>query len=363
MWVSKLRINGLRSLDEVALDAAPGLNVFVGANGAGKTSILEGLHCLATGRSFRSGQVDTLIQRGRDRFSVSARIEQEDGARQAGFERDRQAWRGRIDGNDVDTLGALARALAVLCFEPGSHDLVAGPAEVRRRLLDLALFHVEPDYLELWRRYQRALRQRNAALRQFASEAQWVAWERMLAVDGERLSALRADWTTQLELKFRAALVAFLPELDDAGLRWRRGWDEDLPLDQVLQDSRQRDRELGYTVAGPHRGDLKLQFGPEMGRYELSRGQQKMVALALQLATAAALRAAVGWSPLILLDDLPSELDLGRQQLCLDYARSLGSQLWVTGTVAPAGVDPDEVDTRCFRVEGGSVAGLRAEGS
>ncbi len=362
MWVSSLRINGLRSLDQVALDAAPGLNVFIGANGAGKTSILEGLHCLATGRSFRSGQVDTLIQRGRDRYSVSARVERNGSCHQAGFERDRDGWRGRIDGQDVDTLGVLARALAVLCFEPGSHELVAGSAEVRRRLLDLALFHVEPDYLEIWRRYQRSLRQRNAALRQYASEAQWVAWERMLAVDGERLSALRADWTVQLEVNFKAALEAFLPELDGAGLRWRRGWDESLPLEQVVQESRQRDRELGYTFAGPHRGDLKLQFGAEMGRYELSRGQQKMVALALQLATASALRAAVGWSPLILLDDLPSELDLSRQQLCLDYARSLGSQLWITGTVAPAGVDPDQDDTRCFMVEGGRVAGLRDEG-
>ncbi len=361
MWVSSLRIEGLRSLGEVALDAAAGLNVFVGGNGAGKTSILEGVHCLATGRSFRSGQVETLIQRGRDRFSVSARVAHEGRERQAGFVRDRDGWRGRIDGNDVQTLGALARALAVLCFEPGSHELVAGPAEVRRRLLDLGLFHVEPEYLELWRRYQRVLRQRNAALRQYASEAQWVAWERLLAVDGERLSALRSDWTTQLERKFRLALGAFLPEFESTGLRWRRGWDENLSLEQVLQDSRQRDRDLGYTVAGPHRGDLKLQLGPEMGRFELSRGQQKMVALALQLATAAALRAAIGWSPLILLDDLPSELDLGRQQLCLQYARSLGSQLWVTGTVAPAGVDPDQDGTRCFRVEGGRVTGLRAE--
>lgn len=356
MWVRSLRVEGLRSLRQVELEAASGLNVLVGANGAGKTSVLEALHCLATGRSFRSGGSEALIRRGEARLLVGAKVDYGDGVRRVGFERDREGWRARIEGQDVDTLGGLARALAVLCFEPASHELVAGSAEVRRRLLDLALFHVEPDYLELWRRYQRALRQRNAALRQYVAESQWVAWEQMLAADGERLSTLRAHWSQQLNTHFNAALQAFVPELESPALRWRRGWDESAALADVLQASRQRDRELGYTVAGPHRGDLRLQFGASMGRHELSRGQQKMVALALQLASASALRSATGWAPVILLDDLPSELDPERQALCLDYARSLGSQLWVTGTIVPAGIDSQSADTRCFRVEAGVVS-------
>lgn len=343
------------------IEADPALNLLVGANGVGKTSILEALHCLATGRSFRSGQLESLIGRGLERLIVSARIESvpEGGGYRLGFERNRVRWLARCDGLDVATLGELARFLAVLSFDPESHELVAGPAEVRRRLLDLALFHVEPDYLDLWRRYQRSLRQRNAALRLYAAPNQWAVWEEALANAGERLSMLRANWSERLQGHVHAGLTDFLPELDRLALRWRRGWDEALSLREALERGRERDRELGYTVAGPHRGDLKLQLASGLGRHELSRGQQKLLALSLLLATAAALREAVGWSPLILLDDLPSELDAGKQAACLKHASGLGSQLWVTGTILPAGLEGLAFKPRCFRIESGQVSRLK----
>jgi DNA replication and repair protein RecF len=149
-----------------------------------------------------------------------------------------------------------------------------------------------------------------------------------------------------------------LPELDTATLRWRRGWDETQSLRDALAGGRERDRELGYTVSGPHRGDLKLQLSSGLGRFELSRGQQKLVALGMLLATAAALRETVGWAPLLLLDDLPSELDLAKQAACLEHASSLGSQIWVTGTIAPAGLAQLAGERRCFRVEAGRVEGV-----
>lgn len=355
MWLASLQIEGLRCLQAVQLDAHRRLNLLVGANGAGKTSVLEAIHCLASGRSFRGGQVEHLIRRGAERFRVIAALTDADSAeRRLGFERDSVGWRGRIDGEDVLTLGELARHLAVLCFEPGSHELIAGPSEGRRRLMDMALFHVEPDYLQVWRRYQRALRQRNAALRQYQASAPWAAWEGVLAESGEWLASRRAGWFDQMQGHFARALAALLPEFEGE-LRWRSGWDSGLALAEMLAQTRDRDRELGYTVVGPHRCDLRVALAAGQGRHEMSRGQQKLVALSLMLATAAAIRQSLGWSPVMLLDDLPSELDAERQARCIGFLGGLDTQLWITGTQLPQGVDESGESCRLFHVEQGQV--------
>lgn len=355
MWLASLQIEGLRCLQAVQLVTHRRLNLLVGANGAGKTSVLEAIHCLASGRSFRSGQVDHLIRRGAQRFRVIAELSDTDSTqRRLGFERDSAGWRARLDGEDVLTLGELARHLAVLCFEPGSHELIAGPAEARRRLMDLALFHVEPDYLQVWRRYQRALRQRNAALRQYQASAPWAAWEGVLAESGEWLASRRVDWFARLQGHFTRALSALLPEFEGE-LRWRAGWDSDFSLAELLAQTRDRDRELGYTVAGPHRSDLRVALAAGQGRHEMSRGQQKLVALSLMLATAAAIRESLEWSPVMLLDDLPSELDAERQARCVDFLEGLEAQLWITGTQMPQGIDQAGRSHRLFHVEQGQL--------
>ena len=340
MHLRQLRVEGLRCIEASEIEAHRRLNLLVGPNGAGKTSILEAIHCLSTGRSFRAGQHEHLIRRGSERLRVTARVCCGGVDHRLGFERDRGGWRARLDAEVVSTLGDLASFLGVLCFEPESHALIAGPAEGRRRLVDLALFHVEPTYLSVWRRYQRALRQRNAALRAKERVAICSAWDGVLSDSGEQLAALRRGWCERLAPQFARALGVFLPDMACAdALRWRAGWDQTTTLEEVLAASGERDRELGYTVAGPHRGDLRIQIGAGLGRYELSRGQQKLVALALTLATAAAMTGVLGWSPVLLLDDLPSELDPQRLRASLSFLRDLGAQLWLTSTELPESVN------------------------
>src|SRR5687768_13077977 len=167
MQVTRLDIRNLRCFRDVTLGPAPGLNVITGENGAGKTSLLEALHLMAYGRSFRGRVRDGLVRTGAD--AVEVFVEWHERAsprpRKAGLRHTGQSWQGKLDGEPVAQLGELCAALAVVSFEPGSHALITGSGEPRRRYLDWGLFHVEQDFLSLWRRYSRALKQRNALLK------------------------------------------------------------------------------------------------------------------------------------------------------------------------------------------------------
>src|SRR5688572_11302525 len=174
MRITRLDIAGLRRFERVSLAPGPGLNLLIGDNGAGKTSVLEALHLMAYGRSFRGRVRDGLIGTGATAVEVFVEWEEAASARtrRAGLRHGGQAWEGRLDGAPSRHLGDLGAALAVVTFEPGSHALIMGGSEVRRRVLDCGLFHVEPRSLPLWRRYARALKQRNAMLKARARDGE-----------------------------------------------------------------------------------------------------------------------------------------------------------------------------------------------
>jgi DNA replication and repair protein RecF len=155
--LEQLRIRGLRCLTDVEIELDPGINVFVGANGAGKTSVLEAAFLLSHARSFRSGAKEALLARGELRLSIFAELRHADErVCRLGLGRIGARWEAKADGANV-AIGQLVRECAVVCFEPGSHALIAGAAEERRRYLDWGVLHVEHDFLSGWRRDQRAL--------------------------------------------------------------------------------------------------------------------------------------------------------------------------------------------------------------
>jgi len=169
MQIRRLALHQLRRFDAVELSPQPGVNLLTGDNGAGKTSVLEALHLMAYGRSFRGRVRDGLVRQGHEALEVFVEWDEQRGdlpaqRRKAGLRHSGQEWKGRLDGEDVAQLGNLCAALAVVTFEPGSHALVSGGGEPRRRFLDWGLFHVEPDFLSLWRRFWRAVKQRKALL-------------------------------------------------------------------------------------------------------------------------------------------------------------------------------------------------------
>lgn len=354
MEVSRLEMRNLRSFESGQLELMPGLNLLTGANGSGKTSVLEALHLMAYGRSFRGRVRDGLVRAGAPALEVFVQWRETAGEgriRRAGLRHGGQSWEGRLDGADLVQLGDLCAALAVVTFEPGSHALVTGAAEQRRRFLDWGLFHVEPEFLDLWRRYSRALKQRNALLKARGHSSQLEAWERELVRFAEPLTLHRERYLEQLQPHVQATGGGLLPEAGEWGLQFQPGWRRDeLSLADALLLARDRDLAAGFTSVGPHRADWRILQSGIPGRDALSRGQAKLTALAALLAQAEHQAALRGEWPVVALDDLASELDREHQALVLQRLAGYGAQVVVTGTEPPAGL-PCDLPIAMFHVE------------
>lgn len=352
MRLTRLDVQRLRRLEPASINPGPTLNWITGDNGAGKTSLLEAIHLLAYGRSFRGPVRDGLIRTGAESLEVFAEWQEAARQRRVGLRHTGQTWEGRLDGAAATALGELCAALAVVTFEPGSHALVSGGGEPRRRWLDWGLFHVEQEFLPLWRRYSRALKQRNALLKGRPKADQLEAWEHELAEAGEPLTSRRQAYLDRLQPQLAAVARDLVPSLGEASLEFQPGWRrQELSLADALLLARERDLMAGYTSVGPHRADWRIAYAARPGRESLSRGQAKLTALACLLAQAEDYAVERGEWPVVALDDLASELDRAHQQQLLERLRASGAQVFITGTEKPADIGSAEL----FHVEHGRI--------
>lgn len=353
----------MRRFEAAELRPVAGLNLIVGDNGAGKTTLLEALHLMAYGRSFRGRVRDGLIRQGAPALDVYVEWEEPlEGAdsglrRRVGLRHTGQDWKGRLDGEDVSQMSSLCAALAVVTFEPGSHALISGGGEARRRFLDWGLFHVEPDFLPLWRRYARALKQRNALLKQGGyANAALDAWDRELSDAGELLTSRRLRYLERLQERAVPLAQRIAPGLEITGLEFAPGWRrQELPLSDALLLARERDRQYGYTSVGPHRADWKTEYAAIPGRDALSRGQAKLTALACLMAQAEDFAGVRGQWPVVALDDLGSELDRHHQRRVLEHLAAAPAQVMITATEIPAAIAELALPHALFHVEQGVV--------
>jgi DNA replication and repair protein RecF len=354
MQIRKLRLRDFRRFQEQEFQPAPGFNLIVGDNGSGKSSLLEAMHLMAHGRSFRGRVRDGIIRNGETALEIYIEWEQATAPHRAGLRHTGSSWEARLDNATVGHLGELCAALAVITFEPGSHILIHGSSEARRRYLDWGLFHVEQDFLSQWRRYARALKQRNSLLRSQRIDSQLDAWEHELAQSGEQLSGYREAYVGRLQSHLDHVVAALFPAAGQVALSLQPGWkQQELSLADAWLVARERDQGQGHTTIGPHRADLRMEFSHFHGRENLSRGQAKLAALSLLIAQAAQLAEHDGVWPVLQLDDLASELDRHHQQRVLQYLHHCGAQVFVTGTAPPAGLLDSGIEIKMFHVEQG----------
>jgi DNA replication and repair protein RecF len=349
--LAELRLEDLRCLPSADLELDPHLNLISGDNGSGKTSLLEAIYLLGRGRSFRTRYTEQLIRHAASRFWVHGRTAPEP-AHAIGVECGReQAVQIRIDRLPVASRVELSEVFPVQVIDPGIHRLVEdGPAQ-RRRWLDWAVFHVEPGFVRQWQGYSRALKQRNAALQTGTDE---TPWDGELIRFGEVLTAARSRLISALQphwLEVRKNLGAV-----DASLGFLQGWSRERSLAESLTAQRVRDRERGSTSVGPHRFEVALRLDGRPAREVVSRGQQKLLGVAMAVSMARYIAQSAGRTPTLLLDDPAAELDAGRTEALLQTVRGLGAQLVVTA------LHPEDtllgVPDAVFHVEHGSVKRL-----
>ncbi len=360
MLIERLNLARFRGFMAAELLPSPGINLILGGNGAGKTTLLEAAHLLANGRSFRGRVRDGLVRNGQPDLEVFAEWRERDGRqRRAGLRHSGRNWQARLDAEPVKSLADLCAALAVLSFDPGSHELIAGSAEQRRQFLDWALFHVEPDFLPVWRRYARALKQRNALLKTRPRADALLPWDRELEEAGEPVTRMRALYLETLAPILAHTLRMYLPELGAIKLDFLPGWRRNQQsLGDALRQAHERDLFMGHSTTGPQRADWRIEFEQLPGRNVLSRGQEKLVALSCVLAQGRTYSAARGEWPIIALDDLASELDRTHQERVLANLATCGAQILLTGTEYPASLEAMGLRASVFHVEHGLVRAL-----
>ena len=341
MRLVQLSIRDFRNLAAVDLAPSPRATILLGENGQGKTNLLEAIYLLTTLKPLRAARITELVRFGQERAQVAADFDGPGGLRRAAVQVQAGGRTAFLDGKPQDRLDSYFEGLAAVCFAPDDLLLVKAGPEGRRRFLDRAAFNRWPAVLGEAREYVRALRARNAALRTAPPEVE-ASFRGPLVRAGARLllrrRALVAELAPRVAAAFAeisgpgapAALLAYRPA---AGLRAEGGEDELAGrLASALEDRLPRDREKGFTSAGPHMDDLSLSLDGRGARLYGSQGQQRALVLALKIAEIENLRAALGRPPLLLLDDVSSELDPAKNRYLLGYLAALPAQVFLTST-------------------------------
>ncbi|GAA5193874.1 DNA replication/repair protein RecF [Ferrimonas gelatinilytica] len=350
MALSQLQIRHFRNIETASLTPAGGLNLIYGANGSGKTSVLEAIWYLSLGRSFRTHLAPRVIQHEQPQFTLFGRLEQGD---RLGIQRPREGDNDvRINGERPRRLAELAARMPLQLISPESFSLLLDGPKARREFIDWGAFHTDPQFLGVWSRYRRLLKQRNQLLRQPGAARQISVWDTQTAHYGEWLTRLRSNWVNSLNGALKGIMEPFLPDVP-IRVSFSQGWDVKTPLEQLLSHNLERDIQLGYTVSGPHKADLRLRVNKLPAQDALSRGQLKLLVCALKIAQGRVLSQQQQRGCLYLVDDLASELDHGRRTLLLEQLQHTGSQVFVTA------IEPEQLAMvpwgRKFHVEHGRI--------
>ncbi|MCG8463777.1 MAG: DNA replication/repair protein RecF [Xanthomonadales bacterium] len=376
MSLRKLQLEAFRNIPQLKLAPSTGVNVLLGDNGAGKTSVLESIAVVGRGRSFRCKRVAECIQKENKFFRILMEIEssQKPAAdlfgndmqssapkiHKLGYERQRSQWMARLNGEDVKQLSELAHLLPITIFEPTTQELISGAPEVRRRYLDWGLFHVEPQFLQLWREHDRILKQRNAALKNNSPDRMIQILDQVYVPLALKLHELRRQHVEQLREEWKTIVPELAPALVDLDIDIKAGWKAELSLEESLHKGLAYDRQMGTTRSGAHRDDLKLLLKGSKAQAMLSRGQQKISALMLILAQLNLWRDRLDQSPILLLDDLTSELDEAHAQRTLEWLLSTKLQTWISSVAWPEPFTEavKRESGQMFHVEQGQVSSM-----
>lgn len=357
MRLIRFEATNIRNLKPLRITPNRGCNVFWGANGSGKTSVLEAIHLLGLGRSFRTHLSNHILQYEMDFFAVFAMVEHADGNKLTlGLEkRKNTATQIKLSGEAHHSLAKLASALPLQVINADSYQLLNAGPKCRRQFLDWGLFHVEQSFYPNWKRYQQALQQRNAALRNNLKNTEINLWNSELSITGTLINEQRLQFIAKFLPFFDKLLNQLLPGIELVAT-YSHGWDIDRALDVVLEANLVRDRMLAYTQFGPHRADFHLKVGKLYAKDILSRGQQKLVVSALRLAQGLMLQQYNVKSCVYLIDDLPAELDQKRRQLLGEVLQQLQTQVFITSVDLESVADIVQTrESKMFHVEHGIV--------
>ena len=293
MSLNWLEVSGIRNIIQARLNLTPKINLIVGANGSGKTSLLESVYFLGTARSFRNTSVTPMIARELDQCLVRGEVTSGSTSHRLGVLRKRDGAREiKIDGGDVAKPSDLANIIPTLVVGPETVNLLLGAPSLRRRFLNWGVFHVEQSFNQSWIEANRCLKQRNALLRQnFLNREKSInveidTWTQELIRHAQEIDRVRADYA-EVYARFFLEHCKHLTDLQGVTIQYYRGWGADQSLAEIYENDRDIDQKRGYTTRGFHRADVRIRVNGQDVSSVCSRGELKVLSWAMVLSQGA----------------------------------------------------------------------------
>lgn len=335
MPINKLIVNNFRNIESEKFSFHPKVNIITGDNGSGKTSLLEAIHFLGLGRSFRTHLTNRVIHYDQKDFTLYSEINSEINNSKKimpiGLQKSKNGdVQLKINNVFSQKLSNLIQYIPLQIITPESYKLLSGSPKERRAFLDWGVFYHDPNFYVIWARIKRLLKQRNAALKQCKRYNDLQIWDNELCLLSEQISSKRQAYFDLFLPTLTTLLTEFLPEFEVSSKLFY-GWDiSNKPLRNYFEDSFEKEQQLGYTTSGPQKADIRFKVNGVPVADVLSRGQLKLFVYALRLAQGIFLNSFDNKECIFLIDDFNSELDTTKQKILAKHILNANAQVFIT---------------------------------
>lgn len=353
MALHTLYIQNLRIIEHLELSLARDATLFYGENGAGKTSILEAIDFLSRGRTFRSRNIGPILRNKSKQIIARGKVVEGEQTATLGIQKSADEIKLHCDQQKTQSIATHASYLPVITIHPDSHMLIQGGARYRRNYLDWSAFHVKPDFLKEWRKFNKCLRQRNHILRNSTEKIlELPAWTKEFSNSSKAMDQTRLRIFNEIAPIFDEFSSKLLPECK-LELSYLKGWPKQQTLEEALEAVRAKELKYKTTRLGPQRADIKITLDQHDANQAASRGQQKLIAISLLLAQIQHLQKHSARNCIVLLDDIKAELDKQHAHAVFAALQSLKCQVFLSA------IEPDDIDlsgwenTKMFHVKQG----------
>lgn len=345
MRLTQLQIKNFRNIEDSQLTPVLGVNLIIGDNASGKTSLLEAIYYLSHIRSFRTQHITDLIMRQTPYLQLVANIEtSEQNIIPFGIRRSRNKSEIRVNKQPVKRVSDIAAQFPVLAIHPDSYKLITGSPSERRQYLDWGVFHVEHGFFKAWQRFKKALSQRNASLKSKQKFDICQLWNTEIHNTAHYIDKLRQQYFDKLRPYFIELTKKFFGD-NLVEIEYKRGWSADSDLLELLEENLQKERMRGYTQYGPHRAEIVIKVNGQSAQTCISRGQQKLLVALMRLAQAKQFTEATNKTCVLLYDDLAAELDANHRILILSVLSKMNIQLFLTA------IEPQQIDLSAWEIK------------
>ncbi len=336
MWIQKLNIKNVRSIQDESLDFCSGFNIIIGNNASGKTSLLEALSLLSSGRSFRSAHISEVIRHKQSSALVNATLNDNNYPIKMGIDKSQSKTAIRINQKDIYSQAELSSYLPITIIHPNSLELITGAPSLRRAYIDWLAFYIFPEFYVKWKKYQHVLKQRNICLKSPKHFYALEKWTNELVINQPEIIEYRFKIVELIKPVLNKITSVLLPELD-INISLYSGFPVDIQTDSksllnFYLSKSEIDIKFKRTVTGAHKADLKINLGNTPAAQSASRGQLKLIAISLLLARSEIILKTKSSKSILLIDDFSSELDIPNQNKLLNFISDLKLQSIITST-------------------------------